>query len=312
MSTASMHRHAYAEPRKSRWVRDHEQSKSFPVRAEAMRKSAKVAMLAMLLTTRSNHSFGEPAGAIVKLPEIDRNAIEMSLGKGSIGPAIGTQAIEDPSRFVTLTPTTKWFRIVQGLNSGTLQRYQFFPASKSSTRPGGWYQAGDEEKGFLEMQDDGSLVVTGVEDMQSESVTHYDPPEPFLPKGLAPGEHRVVRMSVRVHSARRSEEITHRGELTVNFQYLGAFRLTVPAGTFDAVLMKSTFSGHIGPAKLEDVQYRFFATNAGLLATIENRQVSAYLIYQSDTEMAKVLTRQPGENLNKRSDDALESKVPAP
>ena len=145
--------------------------------------------------------------------------------------------------------------------------------------------------GFLEVQNDGNLVLVGVEDIQAEALTHYDPPEPFLPRGLAPGDQRQVRMSVRVYAAGDADDMTHRGELTVTYHYLGAYRLVVPAGTFNAVLTKSTFSGNVGPAKLEDTQYRFFAPNAGLLATIENRHVSAFLIYHSDTLVAKVLAQ---------------------
>ena len=83
--------------------------------------------------------------------------------------------------------------------------------------------------------------------------------------------------------------MTHQGELQVTYEYLGAYRLTVPAGSFDTVVTKSTFSGKVGPAKIEDIQYRFFAEKVGLVATIENRQVSALLVYQSNKSIAKVL-----------------------
>ena len=248
-------------------------------------------MLVVLWSTTADSSPANPGGVELVLPSTDRAAIDVAFGKGVIGSAVPAPRIDDPVRFFTLSAATKQFKILRGPNLGELQPYHFFPYQRSSRQVGGWYQAGNEEKGFLAKQDDGSLVITGVEDIASEAVTRYDPPEPFLPNGIAPGQQREVRISVRVNPVGRADEISHRGWLKVTLRYLGAFRLALPAGTFDAVVMKSTFSGRIGPASLEDVQYRFFAPGAGLLATIESRHISAFLIYQSDTKVAKVLAR---------------------
>ena len=214
-------------------------------KARSMRKTTVATLFSLLMTVPMSKPYAVATDAVLTLPEADRIAIETSLGQGILGQPVSAPVINYPSHFFTLTPATKLFNVVHGPNAGAQQPYQFFPAPAHSDRAGWRYRAGDEEVGFLEVQDDGSLVMVGMEDVQAEALTHYDPPEPFLPRGLAPGDQRQVRMSVRVFAAGDANDITHRGELTVTYRYLGAYRLTVPAGTFNAVLTKSTFSGNV-------------------------------------------------------------------
>lgn len=228
-------------------------------------------------------------GPDLTLPEADRLTIETSLGKGSLGPPVSAPIIDEPSQWFPAHPGTKLFQVTQGADAGSQQTVEWTPAKANG--PSGRYQFGQEEVILLRTDKEGSLVIEGVEDTQAESVTRYDPPEPFLVKGLAPGEHQQTQMSVKVFSAQDPKEVTHQGELQVTYEYLGAYRLTVPAGSYDTAITKSTFSGKVGPAKIEDIQYRFFAQKVGLVATIENRQVSALLVYQSNKFIAKVLSQ---------------------
>ena len=63
----------------------------------------------------------------------------------------------------------------------------------------------------------------------------------------------------------------------------------VPAGTFDADLIKWTYEGDIGPADVETTQYRFIAGGAGLVAMVEFRSVSAVLVYHENTKVGRLL-----------------------
>ncbi|WP_162917135.1 hypothetical protein [Dongia deserti] len=65
--------------------------------------------------------------------------------------------------------------------------------------------------------------------------------------------------------------------------------MTVPAGTYDAVLIRWTYDGKIGPASIKDSQYRFLAPNAGMVAMAQIRSISAMLIYNDHTKHGKVL-----------------------
>ena len=65
------------------------------------------------------------------------------------------------------------------------------------------------------------------------------------------------------------DDLTHEGALDVNYRYIGAYKLKVPADSFDAVLMKWTFKGKVCPAPVDDTQYRFFAPDVGIVVAVE-------------------------------------------
>ena len=67
--------------------------------------------------------------------------------------------------------------------------------------------------------------------------------------------------------------------------------MKVPAGTFKASLFKWHYKGKVGPAKVQDLQYRFFAKDVGTVAMIEKTDVTALLVYQQHTKIGKVLIK---------------------
>jgi hypothetical protein len=100
-------------------------------------------------------------------------------------------------------------------------------------------------------------------------------------------------MAVKVYDLGHPDAVTHEGTIDVSCRYVGAYRVTVPVGTHDAVLIKWVFSGRVGPASFDDVQHRLFALDLGMLALIEKRDVSAFLIYNVHTKEGKVLAVRP-------------------
>ena len=124
-------------------------------------------------------------------------------------------------------------------------------------------------------------------------ITRYDPAEPGLLVGLAPGDSRSSSIAVAVSDLSNPQVVSHKGTLEVTYSYLGAYKVTTPAGTYDAALIKWTYQGKVGPAKVDDTQYRFFAENVGMVATVDKLDVSAFLVYQSHTKFGKVLAQVP-------------------
>lgn len=228
----------------------------------------------------------------VPLPAADRLAIEKSLGQGILGESLPASEITDPSRYLELVPAVRTFRIVQGFHAGQQEKFQLLPEPPQTIRNRWRYLSGEEEAGFLELRADGSLVLTGIQDRQTGVLTQYDPAEPYLVRGMVPGGEQTLRMSVRVLDAEQPAQVAHRGMLTVGYRYVGAYRLVLPGGTYDSVLMKSTYNGQVGPATVEDTQYRFFAPRVGLVAAIEHRLISAFLLYRSETTTARVLAEE--------------------
>ena len=55
------------------------------------------------------------------------------------------------------------------------------------------------------------------------------------------------------------------------------------------MLLKWIYTGKIGPAKVNDLQYRLLAEGVGPIAEVEKKKVSAMLVYKSESKAGKVL-----------------------
>jgi hypothetical protein len=64
----------------------------------------------------------------------------------------------------------------------------------------------------------------------------------------------------------------------------------VPAGTYTAALVKMSYNGTVGPASVQDTEYRFFAIGVGPVAVIDKQNISAFLVYSNNVKYGKVLT----------------------
>jgi hypothetical protein len=69
--------------------------------------------------------------------------------------------------------------------------------------------------------------------------------------------------------------------------------VTVPAGTYDAALLKWDYDGSVGPASVQDTQYRFLAKDVGIVASIEKKKISALLLYHDNSNTGRVLMQAP-------------------
>ena len=110
---------------------------------------------------------------------------------------------------------------------------------------------------------------------------------------LAPSEERNEKLDVKVFDYNNPDDLTHEGALDVHYRYIGAYKVKVPADSFDAVFMKWTFKGKVGPASVDDTRYRFFAPDVGIVAAVDQLDVSAILIYNRQTKVARVLVAKP-------------------
>ena len=79
------------------------------------------------------------------------------------------------------------------------------------------------------------------------------------------------------------------GKLQTDFTYVGTYRTKVPAGTFDAVLLRTTVDGKVGPARTHATSYSLFAPGEGLVAMILQQGVTAFWIYNVNGVGGKVL-----------------------
>jgi hypothetical protein len=227
-----------------------------------------------------------------RMPEDDRQVVREYLGRDVVGDAVASPVLPGGvNDILTLRDGIVWhMRVISGKDAGNDQL-----SSSASIHPSDGsrefrFDTGDGE-GFLFTRLDakGSLWCFASQDNQVGVISRYSPPQPIFLADLKPGETRHIASHVSVADLSQPQIETHSGNLEIDFTYVGAYRVKVPAGNFDAMLLKTHLKGHVGPASVDDSVYRFIARNGGLVAVVETDEVSAFLVYQDHTRMGKVL-----------------------
>ena len=227
--------------------------------------------------------------SIFDLSAADRAEIEKYLGRGVVGRAVDAPVLEDPSRFFQQDKEDIiTMKAVHGDNKGkTLQvRMQKF---QRNNLPITWRLSMADERWLGEIQQNGDIVLSATEDENNDVISIYDPPEPVLIQGMRPRESKKIRLDVAVYDLAQPTRKKYGGYLDLVYTYVGAFEVTVPAGTFTALLFSWKYDGKVGPASIQDDQYWFFAEGVGAIARIDKKDISAMLIYHDQAKVAEVL-----------------------
>jgi hypothetical protein len=213
------------------------------------------------------------------------------LGQGVLGEPV-TGSPLTPS-FAPLRNGTWTYQIVGGEDKGQSEQHVVTRLERDPSGASWRYAVGSKGVVFIKQTDDGSLVFVSQEDLDQGVISRYAPPEPGLLNGLAPGDSKASTIAVKVYDLSSPQEVAHEGSLDVTYSYLGAYKVTTPAGSYDAALIKWAYEGKVGPAKVDDTQYRFFADNVGMVASVDKLEVSAFLVYQDHTKFGKLLAQAP-------------------
>ena len=116
------------------------------------------------------------------------------------------------------------------------------------------------------------------------------PANPFVLKGMQPGETRSYSQQVSVIELSDPSDQEYSGSLTGTYTYLGNYQVQVPAGTYEAILLRLKCTGKVGPAETQDAAYYFFAPGVGVVAMISQEDATAFWIIHIDTSSGKVLS----------------------
>lgn len=217
--------------------------------------------------------------------------LEELLGTGVLGEPVAGSTLT--ASFAPLREGTWIYRIVGGEDKGQSEQHV---VTRLKDHPSGadWHYAVVSKGAMLiDQAEDGSLTFVDQEDLAQGVLSRYAPSEPGLLTGMAPGDSKTFSIAVKVSDLSSPEHVAHEGTLDVTYDYLGGYRITTPAGSYDAALIKWTYDGKVGPAKVEDTQYRFFADKVGMVASIDKLDVSAFLVYQDHSKFGKLLARAP-------------------
>lgn len=231
------------------------------------------------------------ARAAAELSADERALLDELLGPGVIGEEVAGSTLT-PS-FAPLESGTWTYRIVGGEEAGKSEQHVITPADGDASGADWKYAIPGKGSLLIEQTDDGSLLFLSQEDTEQEVISRYDPPEPGLLAGLAPGDSKEVSIDVKVSELSDPDDAAHEGKLDVTYSNLGAYRVTTPAGSYDAALVRWTYQGKVGPAKVDDTQYRFFADQVGMLASVDKLDISALLVYKKHAKFGKLLAQAP-------------------
>lgn len=236
---------------------------------------------------------GANAGEPIPLPKADKQTLDKYLGPDVVGKPVEGEPFDDPAIFVPMENTTWRYRMTSGDHKGKVIDHKF-SAVKDDPSGANWKaKIGNTDIIYLRKTDDGSVEFVSHPEFDTGLSSSNHPPAPLLKTGLKPGESHKTKFEVKVSYLDNPEKVKHSGHLELTLTYIGAYEVKTPAGTFKAALVKSDYTGKVGPASVEDFQYRLFAKGIGIVAMVEEKHVSAYLLYKDNTLIGKVLEEVP-------------------
>ena len=234
-------------------------------------------------------AYAEPvSGKIIELETEDREALAI-LGKGVMGKALPAKPIADTARLMPLKEGKWTYRVLAGDHKGSNQEDLIArPKHKGSGRS--WRRVvGRKFIEYYRVRNEGKIGIASVVDLVEDVISTYFPQVPVIFNGMRPGENNEVETEIKVYDLHDPTDEKYKGHLKATHTYVGAYEVTVPAGKYQTVLIKSSYTGKVGPASVKDVGYMFYAEGAGIVAAVERSHVSAFLFYDKRTKSPKVL-----------------------
>jgi hypothetical protein len=228
-------------------------------------------------------------GIILPLPPDDQQRIAAKLGSGVVGNALPSQQITDSASYFPLRDRSLTYQVTAGSNTGNVQTLGLRKAERPNGQSAWRFQFTPSLAGFLRQTPTGDLIMPAVTDAGEGVVIVSTPANPFITKGMQPGETRSYSQQVSVNYLDDPTDQRYSGSLNGTYTYVGTYQVTVPAGTYNAVLFRVKFEGKVGPAHTSDTQYNFFAPGIGVVAMVTQEDVEAFWIYNIDTSTGKVL-----------------------
>ncbi len=227
---------------------------------------------------------------VLSLAPEDQEVINSRLGPGVIGKALPSKPIDDPSIYFPLQDGASTYQVIAGPNAGKTQTLGLTKVRRPNGKSAWRFQLSPSLAGFIRQTSDGNLIMPAVSDLGEGVVVTTTPANPFLLKGMKPGESRSYVQQVAVNALEDPTDHEYSGSLSGTYTYLGTYEVTVPAGVYPAALFRLVCEGKVGPAQTKDKAYYFFSPNKGVIAMISQEDATAFWLIHIDTTSGKVLT----------------------
>src|SRR5262249_40217078 len=211
------------------------------------------------------------------------------LGPGVVGAAVPSEPITSATAYFPLRDALMIFQVTSGKNAGTTQGLGLRKARRPSGAEAWRVHIAPSLAGFINLTASGDLMMSAVADSDEGVVAVTTPPNPFVLSGMQPGESRSFSQTIAVNYLDDPTRRDWGGHLDATYTYVGTYRVSVPAGAFDAILIRFAYQGKVGPADVTYTAWYFFARDVGLVAMVNLEDVSAFWIYHVDTTTGKVL-----------------------
>src|SRR5271155_5974579 len=154
------------------------------------------AILAVLLLTAAS---ARADGVVLPLPPEDQQKITAQLGPGVVGNALPSQPIGDVSTYFPLTSRSLTYQITSGPKAGNSESSEVARVRRPGGRLAWRLTLSPSLTGFIAQGMDGWLVMPAVSDPGEGVVVVTTPANPFVPKGMQPGETRSFSQKVSVN-----------------------------------------------------------------------------------------------------------------
>jgi len=231
----------------------------------------------------------QAAGQVLPLPPEDQQEITALLGSGVVGQALSSAPITDVSVYFPLNEREATYQVTSGKNTGNMQTLKVAKGQRPNGNPAWRFGLSPSLAGFLRQTASGDLLMPAVSDSGEGVIVITTPPNPFLLNGMKPGATRSFTQKVSVNYLDDPTDREYSGSLNAKYTYVGTYQVTVPAGTYQAILVKLKYEGKVGPAHTKDTAYYFFAPQVGVVAMISQEDVEAFWIIHIDSKSGKVL-----------------------
>lgn len=250
---------------------------------------AGMVLSALMLASASRPAGAADTGTVVPLPADVKAQLDKYLGAGVVGDAIASTPLMAADAYLPPKGTAITYRVLEEGKKPRTETHKVEETTNPKFKPGWRYQVDPIGAMYFQASSDGGAAIVGEEDRDNEVLSRFTPGEPLMIVGLKAGESRQVAVNVQVADISKPDKITHKGQLTITYTHIGAYKVKVPAGSFDAELIRWDYKGEVGPADIKQTDFRFIAPHAGMVAMIQSKHISAMLIYNDKTKLGKLL-----------------------
>lgn len=238
-------------------------------------------------------SEGACGGPVVELEQSDRDVLAL-LGKGVVGKALPACRLQDTAELMPLSERKWTYRITAGGKEGKRQEASI-SKTKGKHAQDLWHRTiVGECTEYFSIYDKGTVKLISEINLTHSVIIRYTPMFPIMFDGMKPGQSSEVETEIKIYDLHDPTHLKYKGRLKVIHAYLGAYEITVPAGKYETVLIRSSYTGKVGPAHVVDGGYSFYAKGVGIVASVERMHVTAFLFYDKRTRTPKMLLREGG------------------